>query len=128
MDLGKWKEVILTDESSVERPPFRGGGFSVFQWQWENSQLLWKNHYRLLMVKLSRMPWMKPYPQESKKPLHSTSLLFPHFEASSKVCVSSDGTPSSLDATIASENVSSALFDVFSWRCSSFSFLENLSS
>uniref|UniRef100_A0A3N7EE95 Chalcone-flavonone isomerase family protein n=1 Tax=Populus trichocarpa TaxID=3694 RepID=A0A3N7EE95_POPTR len=44
------------------------------------------------------------------------------------VCVSSDGTPSSLDATIASENVSSALFDVFSWRCSSFSFLENLSS
>ncbi|KAH8518807.1 hypothetical protein H0E87_000608, partial [Populus deltoides] len=44
------------------------------------------------------------------------------------VCVSSDGTPSGLDATIASENVSSALFDVFSWRCSSFSFLENLSS
>ncbi|KAJ6949964.1 hypothetical protein NC651_003822 [Populus alba x Populus x berolinensis] len=49
------------------------------------------------MVKLSRMPWMKPYPQESKKPLHLTSLLCPHFEASSKVCVSSDGTPSSLD-------------------------------
>ncbi|KAL9403795.1 hypothetical protein Peur_000767 [Populus x canadensis] len=43
-----------------------------------------------------------------------TSIFFTGLDPSKMlVYVSSDGTPSSLDATIESENVTSALFDVF---------------